>query len=92
MGMHLNITRYFLIHIEAATLTPAFAREIRSELEIQCHVLSQSVVVYTYPQCMSWMGIKKPLVNPATLEITGERRTALLGKAQMRAMRREIQA
>ena len=41
---------------------------------------------------MLWMGIKKPLVNPATLEITGERRTALLGKAQMRAMSREIQA
>ena len=46
----------------------------------------------THPQCMSWMGMKKPLVNPATLEMTGDRRTALLGKAQIRAMSREIQA
>jgi hypothetical protein len=38
------------------------------------------------------MGIKKPLVNPATLETMGERRTALLGKAQIRAMSRETQA
>lgn len=35
--------------------------------------------------------MKKPLVNPATLEMTGERRTALVGKAQIRAMSREIQ-
>ena len=36
-------------------------------------------------------GMKKPLVNPATMEMTGERRIALSGKEQMRAMRRAVQ-
>ena len=45
----------------------------------------------TYAHGISLTGMKKPLVNPATLEMTGDRRTALLGKEQMRAMRRAVQ-
>ena len=45
----------------------------------------------TYTHGMSLTGMKKPLVNPATLEMTGDRRMALSGKEQMRAMRRAVQ-
>ena len=45
---------------------------------------------YSHPQFNAPMGIKKPLVNPATAAMTGERRRALTGKAQMRAVSRAI--
>ena len=40
---------------------------------------------------MSLMGMRYPLVNPATPETIGKRRTALSGKEQMRAIRRAVQ-
>jgi hypothetical protein len=40
---------------------------------------------------MTPMGMKKPLENPATADMTGERRNAISGTEQMRAMRRAIQ-
>ena len=40
---------------------------------------------------MSPTGIRKPLENPATAEMTWEKRNAVVGTAQMRAMRRAIQ-
>ena len=46
---------------------------------------------FTYGHGMFLTGMKKPLVNPATLEMTGDRRIALSGKEQMRAMRRAVQ-
>ena len=46
-------------------------------------------VTYTHGTLMT--GMKKPLVNPATMEMTGEIQIALSGKEQMRAMRRAVQ-
>ena len=40
---------------------------------------------------MTPIGMKKPLENPATAEMTGERRNAIPGREQMRAMRSAIQ-
>ena len=40
---------------------------------------------------MLLMGMKNPLVKPATLEMMGDKRKALMGKAQMRAMSRAVQ-
>ena len=37
------------------------------------------------------MGMKNPLVKPATLDTMGEKRNALMGKAQMSAMSRAVQ-
>ena len=46
----------------------------------------------SYPQCRTPTGMKKPLVNPAIAETTGDRRNATSsGKPQTRAMRRAIQ-
>ena len=39
-----------------------------------CHILHHDDV--TYGHGMSLTGMKKPLVNPATLEMTGDRRKA----------------
>ena len=44
-----------------------------------------------YPQCMTPTGMKKPLENPATADMIGERRNAIPGTAQIRAIRRAIQ-
>ena len=40
---------------------------------------------------MTPTGIKKPLENPATADMTGDRRKAIPGTEQVRAMRRAIQ-
>ena len=40
---------------------------------------------------MDSLGTKNPLVKPATLEMTGERRNAIFGKAQMTKMSRATQ-
>ena len=37
------------------------------------------------------MGMKNPLVKPATLEMMGDKRKDMMGKAQMSAMSRAVQ-
>lgn len=54
----------------------------------QCHVQNQNRFFNTYPQCIAPIGMKKPLENPVIDAMTGERRSAFTGKAQMRAISR----
>ena len=54
------------------------------------HIQNQWLLFTTYPQWIAPTGMKKPLENPATAAMTGERRSALIGKAQMRAISRAI--
>ena len=49
------------------------------------------IYTYTHTQGVSSRGIKKPLVNPATLDMIGDRRNAYEGKAEIINMRRDIQ-
>ena len=59
--------------------------------ENDCGTLLFCKIKYSHPQLSAPMGMKKPLVNPATAAMTGERRNALTGKAQIREISRAIQ-
>ena len=48
------------------------------------------IAIKNYPQWRTPIGIKKPLLKPATADMTWARRNGS-GMAQMRAMRRAIQ-
>lgn len=44
----------------------------------------------SYYNGMVSLGMKNPLANPATLEITGERRAQVFGKVHIKNIRRAI--
>ena len=46
---------------------------------------------HPYYEGMASLGTKNPLVKPATLDMIGERRNAIFGKAQMIKMSRATQ-
>ena len=51
----------------------------------------QSKYDFIYHHGMTLMGIKKPLVNPATADKTGERRMAFSGNVSMSQISRAVQ-